>query len=463
MSRAARPRRLRALPVLLALAMVGCGASPRLNVLVIVADDLGFADVGYRGSPIHTPNLDELARSGLRLERLYAHPFCSPTRAAFYSGAPPRPSAFAVAGINVEDGSGLEPEIHTVAERFRDAGYDTALIGKWHLGTRPGMHPNQHGFDYFYGFLGGAIRYFTHDWVIHASGERHPDWQRNGVAIDEPGYSTTLLGRDAARFVSERPDGRPFFLVLGFNAPHFPAQAESPVVEGYRDSTDCAAHPPRCEYMAQVDLMDQEIGRVLDVLEREGIAEETLVLFFGDNGGDPRWGASNSPLAGGKGQTSEGALRVPGILRWRNVLAPGSTEQRMRVEDLFATLEAAASLARQAPHSSVDLWPALLRGREREREPFYFATAPQDLRARKRDCASCGRSEERAAALVTDAWKLVSVQRLAADGDGYEAERVERLYDLVRDPREERDVAADRPDTLRRMRERLLAEEAPRG
>jgi arylsulfatase A-like enzyme len=457
-----RRRRLFALPFLLGLASIGCSESPKPNVLVIIADDLGFADVGYRGSEIRTPTLDALAASGLRLERFYAHPFCSPTRAAFYSGAPPRASAFGVAGINVVDGTGIEPEIGPVAERFRDAGYDTALIGKWHLGTRPEMHPNEHGFDTFYGFLGGAIRYFTHDWLIHASGVRHPDWQRNGVEVDEPGYATTLLGQDAARFVSDRGKGRPFFLVLSFNAPHFPAQAEAEIVEWYREHTDCAERRFRCVYMAQVDTMDREIGRVLGALERTGKAGETLVLFFSDNGGDTNWGASNAPFAGGKGQASEGALRVPGILAWQGVLEPGSTQQRMRAEDLFATLEAAAGLERRAPAPGMNLWQALVEGRGVEREPFYFTTSPETVTALSRDCATCFRSEERHSALLTDAWKLVTTQRLNETGDRYAPERAERLYDLVEDPFEERDVSNEEADVLLRMRERLLAEEDTR-
>lgn len=227
----------------------------RPNIVVIVADDLGWADVGLRGSAIRTPHIDQLAEQGVRLDRFYTQPWCSPTRSSLLRGGRPGRYAYEVP----PDGSaGIDPNDYTLAERLQDAGYATALIGKWHQGNRPESHPNVNGFDYFYGLLGGYVGY---DNKVGFGGIH--DWQRNGKRVYNHRYATHLLGEDAARSVAERDRSRPFFLLLSFNAPHFPQQAPERLVEEYRNTTDCGTARARCTFMAQVDIMDREIGRLL--------------------------------------------------------------------------------------------------------------------------------------------------------------------------------------------------------
>ncbi len=432
------------------------------NILVITADDLGSADVGYRGSDIRTPNIDALASAGLVLESFYTHPYCIPSRAALYSGMFPRSEAFNLAKFNVNEGDGIEQEIYTIAERFRDANYATGLIGKWHLGSTPETHPNVNGFDYFYGHLGGGIYYFTHTAIDFSTTPwtNYPDWQRNGVDIDEEGYSTNLIGQDAAAFITNRDPSKPFFLSLNFNAPHWPLNAHVSVIDWYEANTNCSSRANRCIYMAQVDTLDEEIGRVIQTLDSEGITNDTIVLFFTDNGGYVNLGASNDPLKGGKLTGFEGAIRVPAIVKWPGVVNPGTTDQMARIEDIYATLEAAVGLGRKAPCASKNLWWNLVNGFESYREPFYFSTMPEDLTELNASCSNCGRPGVRRAILIDNGWKLITVQAMSATGDGYVPERTEFLYNIANDPFEEQDHVADRPGILQRMRAALGLEEA---
>jgi arylsulfatase A-like enzyme len=395
----------------------------RPNVVVVIADDLGWADVGYHGAAIGTPNLDALADAGIRLERFYAHPWCSPTRAAFLVGRFPPAYAWHVPGINVESEIGIDDSMYTIAERFQDAGYATGLIGKWHQGTRAESHPNQNGFDYFYGFLGGYVGFYAKRTFMGPH-----DWQRNGVEVfDEPDYATTLLGEDAARFVRERDPARPFFLVLSFSAPHFPQQAPPDVVERYASTTDCL--PVRCGYMAQVDVMDREIGKLMDTVDAEGLREETLVVFFSDNGGAGVFGGSNAPLRGEKADTHEGAIRVPALMRWPAVLAAGQErQQRIVVSDLFATLEAAAGIRRRAPAESRNAFMSLVWNVPLRRGPLFFMNLP----------AGDPTVVRRRAAIVGD-WKIVATGPDVADGAS-----TAELYRIGGDPTESHDVAAGR-------------------
>jgi len=412
-------------------------AESRPNIIVVIADDLGWADLGYRGSVIETPHIDSLAANGLRFEHFYAHAWCSPTRAAFYTGKFPAPSAWVLPGTNTPGVDGIDPEAYTLPERFRDAGYATALIGKWHQGTSSASHPNHNGFEYFYGMLGGYINYF-----LKVSYFGPHDWQRDGVEIfDELEYATTLLGEDAARYVRERDPSKPFFLTLSFNAPHFPQQAPVDLIEKYASISICLFLPNRCGYMAQVEVMDREIGRLLQTLEEEGIAGETLVVFLSDNGGASLFGGSNQPLRGEKGETYEGGIRVPAIMSWPGVLAAGEIrDQRVRVEDLYATLESAARLRRKAPRDGFDAWGAIVSGKSVPRGPMYFVNTTVER----------AQAEVRSRALIVKGWKLVSV-----DSRGIGGGVTTELFEIDDDPAESNDVAADNPHVVRLL-ERLL-------
>ncbi len=235
------------------------------NILLIVSDDQGWDDVGYHGSWIETPNIDSIADNGVQLERFYVNAICNPTRAALMTGR----SAIDL-GTQYSQGT-LPGDEYTIAERFRDAGYDTGIIGKWSLGARSPQLPNDQGFDYFYGHLQALINYFSHDYIAG------PDWWRNRDLIDEPGYTTTLLGSEAVRFINERDPSNPFFLTLSFNAPHSPIQIPSWAKLKYRQPicivstcfTRCSiSGEQRCDFARMVELMDTQIGAVLDTLDQ---------------------------------------------------------------------------------------------------------------------------------------------------------------------------------------------------
>ncbi|MBM3745567.1 MAG: arylsulfatase, partial [Acidobacteria bacterium] len=241
------------------------------NVVIILADDLGWADVGFHGSEIRTPNLDRLATQGVRFERFYSYPLCSPTRSALMTGRSPMRLGVAYSVIRPWSSYGVPLEEHFMPQSFQAAGYSTAMTGKWHLGhARAGFMPNARGFDHAYGHVNGAIDYYTH---IRDGGL---DWHRNGRSVREEGYATDLLAGEAARIIENRDRNRPLFLYLPFNAPHTPLQAPQPLLDKYASIAD----PRRRTFAAMVDSLDQGVGRVLAALDKSGMADNTMVLFF---------------------------------------------------------------------------------------------------------------------------------------------------------------------------------------
>jgi len=411
-----------------AAALAGCGerlrepdpAAP--NVVLIVADDLGWGDVGFHGSRIRTPNLDALARESIELDRFYVTPVCTTTRAGLLTGRYPNRMGLHAEGIakgGIAD-KGLPPDERTFAEALRDAGYaQRAAIGKWHLGAASRLfHPLAQGFTRFYGLLGGSIGYFTH--VAPRGG---PDWHRDFEPVDEPGYATELLGSEAVRFIEAVPEGERFLLYLAFNAPHLPLEAKPEDVgaylaePGWSDWRRGGSQKP--EYAAQVTAMDREIGNVLAALERKGIADDTLVWFLSDNGGVPSYG-NNAPFRGAKETLYEGGIRAPSLIRWPRRLEGGQKQGALAgYVDVLPTLLAAAGgdPQREPPLDGIDLLP-ILRGEqpapERALYPDRFA-------------------------VVTQRWKLVN----------------DELYDLASDPAEQTNVAAQHPGVLAKLREQL--------
>ena len=366
------------------------GSQP--NVIIMLADDLGWADVGYHSGDIETPSLDRLAAEGVRLDRFYTTPICSPTRAALMTGRNPIRLGVAYAVILPWDTNGIHPDEYFLPEAFLAAGYRTAMVGKWHLGhAQQTYHPNERGFEHFYGHLHTEVGYFS-----PFSNQGGTDFQRNGVTIDDEGYETFLLGDEASRYIRKRDKDKPFFLYMPFLAPHTPLEAPDDLIEKYADiETDL---PParsqqtdgtrtmsrlmmresaRPMYAAVVDAMDQAIGQVLTTLDEEQISDETIVLFFSDNGGAAYsvGGANNAPLRGGKGETFEGGIRVVSLLRWPDQLAAGGKmESIMTVMDVFPTLMDAAGIE-PGPHYPWDgrsLWPAIKDGKQQPRQDDVF-------------------------------------------------------------------------------------------
>lgn len=336
------------------------------NIVLIIADDLGWGDVGFHGGSIKTPNLDQLAKDGTELHRFYAYSVCSPTRAGLLTGR--NPLRYGIDRPLGGSRGGLPADTHIMPATFQSAGYQTWLVGKWHLGTDGGKLPHDRGFDHFYGFVGPGIDYFRHTDLFG----RRPDWQRNGEDITEEGYSTDLLSAEAVQLVQRRKADQPFFLMLSYNAPHTPLQAPEETIQKY----DGLGDRRKQTYAAMVDQMDQGIGQVLEALDKSGVADDTLVLFFSDNGGPGgNSPASNGDLSGFKQGVGEGGIRVPAILRW-----PAGYERRdksaqvMTVLDVFPTLCAAAGIkpGTEEKLDGVDLWQALGSDTPAKRPPVVF-------------------------------------------------------------------------------------------
>lgn len=391
------------------------------NVVFMMADDLGWNDVGYHGSEIRTPQIDSIAQRGLQLNRYYATPLCSPTRAAFLTGRIPLRY-----GVDrpIEMQGGLPETELLLTDVLKAAGYETGVVGKWHLGlAHVKHHPNSRGFDTAYGHLGPAVDYWTHIW------DGGLDWHRNGSVLNEEGYTTELIGKEAERVISERDKTKPLFLYVAFNAPHGPLQAPAESESAYAS----IQNPRRRTYAAMVSEMDQAVGGILGALEREGLTDDTLIVWCSDNGGAVRLGADNSPLRGGKGGSFEGGIRVPAT-----VWMPGSIEggrtftQMMTVADWFPTIATALGIDLEADSQldGLDMWPALTKGDVVDRTEPYVVGVFDSV------------------ALIDGSWKYV--EPLPRGGSG-----VAHLFRLDRDPEEREDLAEVEPERFETMREQL--------
>lgn len=433
-----------ALSVVLAAGIVTCGLlfaaaaeARQPNVVLIVADDLGWADVGYHGGEIETPAIDRLAEEGVQFDRFYSAPICSPTRAALMTGRDPLALGIAYDQIHPWYNAGLAPKSLTIAEIFRRDGYQTALVGKWHLGhSYEHQLPNAQGFEHFWGHLHTNTDYYTHE------REGAHDLQLNGKSVHADGeYLTHLEGREAVRYIEDRDPKKPFFLYVPFTAPHSPMQAPAETIEKY------AALPRsgyRRTYAAMVDEMDQAIAGVLEALDRQNIANETIVLFVSDNGGSNVFGGRNTPLRGNKGDTWEGGIRVPAVMRWPEKLDAGQTMgQMMTAMDVLPTLARAANVRvpTTADLDGISIWPALSRNHPiARRKPVGFVSEiplPGVIHT----------------AIFDGRWKLVQIIQ-----ERQTETRVRNfLFDIEDDPNEENDLSKRHGAVLSKM-QRLMAE-----
>lgn len=434
------------------------GADERPNLVLILADDLGWADLGFHGGPIDTPSLDRLAAEGVRLERFYTTPICSPTRAALMTGRDPMRLGVAYATIMPWSNVGVHPDERFMAQAFKEAGYQTAAIGKWHLGhAQQTYHPNARGFDHFYGHLHTEVGYFP---PFASQGGR--DFQRNGRSVDEDGYESFLLADEAVRWLAGRDPARPFFLYLPFLAPHTPLQAPAELIEKYRglddDSEASRSRSDRTHliasltlqesarplYAAVVDAMDQAIGQVLAAVDATGQADNTIVWFLSDNGGATYagGGAYNYPLRGGKGDAFEGGIRVPSVVRWPNRLpAAQRVDSIMTAMDLYPTLAAFAGLSTEGGFrlDGRDLSEAVAGEAEVRRQDLVFFAAETPIRGRFSLTA------------FNDDWKLVQEveQGLLA------AQMTNHLFRIREDPYERLNLAEQHPDRVADMAEAI--------
>lgn len=274
------------------------------NIIFILVDDLGFNDVGYLGSEIKTPNIDQLASKGTVIDYNYAYPICSPTRAALMTGK--NPLSLGVDGP-MENDAMISSDLKLLPEYLQEAGYHTWMVGKWHLGMglKEAM-PHNRGFDNFYGHLGGFIDFYTH---VYFGGL---DWQQNGKTLREEGYATDLLTAKAVQKIDEYKGDKPFFMYLAYNAPHTPLQN---VPEPLFDYSHIKSADRRV-FADMTSHLDSGIGQVLAALKAKDIDKNTLVVFMSDNGGMEIAGADNGILSGGKGSVYEGGVRVPAVVYW---------------------------------------------------------------------------------------------------------------------------------------------------
>jgi len=430
------------------------------NIIVIVADDLGWNDVGFHGGDINTPSLDKLANEGVRLNRFYTTPICSPTRAALMTGRDPMRLGIAYSVILPWDNNGVHPEEHFMPESFRATGYQTAMVGKWHLGhAQMSYHPNQRGFEHFYGHLHTEVGYFSPFANMGGS-----DFQRNGETIYDEGYETFLLADEVTRFIRQRDKSKPFFIYMPFLAPHTPLAAPQQLKEKYANintdlaparsrHTDATRRSAKAQgrpsarpvYAAVVDAMDQAIGQVLTTLDEEQLSENTLVMFFSDNGGAAYsvGGADNAPLRGGKGETFEGGIRVVSLLRWPAAIKAGSvSEQVMHVFDVFPTLAAAAGVVMQNSKKldGENLWPSIQSGQPTPRSKPLFFTSEIPIFGNFNFAAIDGN------------WKLVQEVKQTL----VETNTTNWLFNLSEDPNEYDDLSAAQPQRAAALANAIL-------
>lgn len=407
--------------------MAGLLAADRPNILIIVGDDMGYADVGFHGcKDIPTPHLDALAASGVRFTNGYVTgPYCSPTRAALLTGR--HQSRFGHE-FNPSGKNGLPLTETTLPERLRAAGYATGMVGKWHLGSLPEQVPTRRGFDEFFGFLAGAHSYFD------AAG-----FLRGTEPVKEMDYATDAFGREAAAYV-ERHKGKPWMLYLAFNAVHTPMDATPERLAKFAAIKD----KTRRTYAAMMSAMDDNIGRVIQALKDSGQYENTLVTFISDNGGPTMNGvtvngSSNGPLRGSKRTTLEGGIRVPFLVTWPARLKPAAYQPMVSQLDLHATALAAAGATPEAAAKieGANLLPYLTGQNQ---------AAPHD--------ALYWRFGEQMAVRVGD-WKLVRYDTNADTNAGKKAPvSAVKLYDLANDLHEDKDLAAERPEKVKELQTR---------
>ncbi len=398
------------------------GDPTRPNILVIVGDDMGYADVGVHGcQDIPTPHLDGLAASGVRCTNGYVSgPYCSPTRAGLLTGR--YQTRFGHEFNPGDNGGGLPLTETTLADRLKGAGYATGLVGKWHLGNKPKFHPQQRGFDDYFGFLGGAHSYTPVE---------NPPILRGNERVDEQEYLTDAFGREAVAWIDAHRD-RPFFLYLAFNAVHTPLQANKERLQKFASIKD----EKRRTYAAMMSAMDDNIGKVLAKLRETGLDKNTLVFFMSDNGGPALRGttingSNNAPLRGSKRTTLEGGVRVPFFVSWPGQLPIGKTYEQPVIQlDVLPTALAAAGV-QIAPEWKIEGVNLV---------PFFNeenSTTPHD--------ALYWQFGEQMAIRQGD-WKLVRYDP-KVDGE-QEAATPARLYNLANDIGEQHDLSAKHPDKV---------------
>ncbi len=430
---------MRVFPCLLALLTCLQAQAAKPNIVFIMADDLGWADVAFHGGNAPTPHLDKLAAGGLELTHHYVAPVCSPTRAGLMTGR-----CWSRFGVTQPQNTRALPwDTVTLPQALKSAGYGTCLVGKWHLGSKSEWGPNHFGFDHSYGSLAGGVGPWDHR---YKTGPFSETWHRNEKLMQETGHVTDLITREACAWL-EQHKGAPFFLYVPFTAVHLPLKEPEEWLA--KVPTDITGDVPR-QYAASIMHLDDSVGRIITTLEKTGHRSSTLLIFTSDNGGSTaenngqayppddypsgQLTGNNKPLRGQKGGIYEGGVRSPCIVSWPAVLKPGRHDAPVQITDWMPTFCALAGFkpAKDLKWDGVNLWPQLAEGTVPRTRALYNV-AP-GFRSRS---------------LHFSPWKLVTHGKGA--GATYE------LYNLPADPSETSDLAARNPGVLVVMKEKLAA------
>jgi arylsulfatase A-like enzyme len=418
------------------------------NIVIILADDLGNADLGYRGSDIKTPNIDQLAANGVRLESFYGMPVCTPSRAQLMTGRYAMRYGLQTLVIFPSHTFGLATDERTLPQALKDVGYQTAMVGKWHLGHADRKYwPQNRGFDHFYGNLVGEVDYFTkaRGGII--------DWQRDGKFLKEDGYFTTLIGNEAVNIIKTHETSSPLFLYVASLAPHAPYQAPGQDIDAYKNAP---GDEHRHTYAAMITDLDTQVGRIVAALKQKNMLDNTLIMFSSDNGGatsalfatgarspeereesggvelGANTPASNGHLRGGKGSLHEGGVRVPTIFYWPGKLKPRIVDEPLDMVDVMPTVLAlgGAKGSPDHPFDGKDMWPTLAEGQASPHEDLLINV------------------EAFRGAIRKGNWKLVKIALLPGKTE---------LFDLSKDPGEEHNVADQFPEVVSDLSARLDA------
>ena len=424
------------------------GQSTKPNIVVILADDLGNADLGYRGSDIKTPKIDKLANEGVRLEFFYGMPVCTPARAELMTGRYAMRYGLETLVIFPSHTYGLPTDERTLPQALREAGYQTAMVGKWHLGhADKKFWPQNRGFDHFYGNLVGEVDYFTKErgGII--------DWQRDGRFLKEGGYYTTLIGNEAVNIIEHHDTSKPLFLYVASLAPHAPYQAPKEAADAYKNTI---GDQRRRTYAAMITELDTQVGRIVAALKQKNMLDNTLIIFSSDNGGatnalfvtgarspeeraasggielGAKPPASNGDLRGGKGSLHEGGVRVPTIFNWPAKLKPGVVNEPLDMVDVMPTLLtlAGAKGSPNHPFDGKDIWSTVAENQPSPHDDILINV------------------EAFRGAIRKGKWKLVKIALLPG--------RTE-LFDLSKDPGEQNNVADQFPEIVSDLEARLVA------
>lgn len=402
----------------------GAAQEERPNVVLIITDDLGYSDLGaYGATDLRTPAIDAIGAAGVRFTDFYSNGvLCSPTRAGLITGRYQQRYAVTVPLGGRDDPRGLVVTGNSLPQLLKDAGYATALVGKWHLGSQPQFSPNQHGFDYFFGFKAGFIDFYTHD-----RGPDEMDLWENDQEVQVEGYMTDLITERSIRFIEENAD-RPFFVDVAYNAPHWPYQ---PPDSAYRSpgradhlQPHSAETSTRADYVSMVERVDEGVAQLMETLDRLDLTDNTLVIFTNDNGGE--WLSNNEPFFHRKWTVWEGGIRVPTLIKWPGRIPEGIVSHQVGITmDLTRTILTVAGARVPTDLDGIDLLPVLSGAQPESERTLFWETDFGGFRQ---------------FAVRRGDWKLVR------DGSAT------FVYDVRRDPGERNDLAKRRQDVARELR-----------